>query len=149
MSTPTGRTASLSNIDHRADADRRVFAPDFGIVSDAGKALKLLLDVATEWKSAGKLRDWSGWARECGERKRTMLRKTHFDQTPLKPQRVYEEMNKAFGRDTCYVTTIGLSQIAGAQFLHIQTPAQLDKLRTGWPARMDPACGSGRPRRRS
>ena len=27
-----------------------------------------------------------------------MLRKTHFDHMPLKPQRVYEEMNKAFGR---------------------------------------------------
>ena len=38
----------------------RVFAPDFGIVSDAGAALKTLLDVATEWKASGKLRDWSG-----------------------------------------------------------------------------------------
>src|SRR6201988_477888 len=28
-------------------------------------------------------------------------------------------MNKVFGRDTCYVSTIGLSQIAGAQFLHV------------------------------
>jgi tartronate-semialdehyde synthase len=43
-----------------------------------------------------------------------MLRKTHFDQTPLKPQRV---TNEVFGHDTCYVTTMGLSQIAGAQFL--------------------------------
>ena len=51
-----------------------------------------------------------------------MLRKTHYDQVPLKPQRVYEEMNEAFGRDTCYVTTIGLSQIAGAQFLHVYKP---------------------------
>jgi tartronate-semialdehyde synthase len=100
----------------------RVFAPDFGIVSDAGKALKLFLDVATEWKTAGKLRDWSKWAEECQERKRTMLRKTHFDQVPLKPQRVYEEMNKAFGREACYVTTIGLSQIAGAQFLNVYKP---------------------------
>ena len=100
----------------------RVFAPDFGIVSDAGAALKLFLDVATEWKTEGRLRDWSAWAEECRERKRTMLRKTHFDQTPLKPQRVYEEMNKAFGRDTCYVSTIGLSQIAGAQFLHVYKP---------------------------
>jgi len=100
----------------------RVFAPDFGIVSDAGAALKLFLDVATEWKTAGKLRDWSAWAEECRDRKRTMLRKTHFDQTPLKPQRVYEEMNKAFDRDTCYVSTIGLSQIAGAQFLHVYKP---------------------------
>src|SRR5687768_10447943 len=100
----------------------RVFAPDFGVVSDAGAALKMLLDVATEWRTAGKLRDWSGWAKECQAKKKTMQRKTHFDQAPLKPQRVYEEMNKAFGRDTTYVTTIGLSQIAGAQFLHVYKP---------------------------
>ena len=100
----------------------RVFAPDFGVVSDAGAALKLFLDVATEWKVEGRLRDWSSWREECRARKRTMLRKTHFDQTPLKPQRVYEEMNKAFSRDTCYVSTIGLSQIAGAQFLHVYKP---------------------------
>src|SRR3546814_7153149 len=51
-----------------------------------------------------------------------MLRKSHFDEVPLKPQRVYQEMNEAFGRDTCYVTTIGLSQIAAAQFLHVYNP---------------------------
>ncbi|ESY84114.1 glyoxylate carboligase [Mesorhizobium sp. LNHC220B00] len=100
----------------------RVFAPDLGVVSDAGAALKMLLDVATEWKMAGRLRDWSSWARECQGRKKTMKRKTHFEQVPLKPQRVYEEMNMAFGRDVTYVTTIGLSQIAGAQFLHVYKP---------------------------
>ncbi|MGD9480718.1 UNVERIFIED_ORG: glyoxylate carboligase [Roseateles sp. XES5] len=100
----------------------RVFTPDFGIVSDAGAALKVFIEVAKEWKAAGKLRDWSVWGDECRERKRTMLRKTHFNQMPLKPQRVYEEMNKAFDRDTCYVSTIGLSQIAGAQFLHVYKP---------------------------
>lgn len=31
-------------------------------------------------------------------------------------------MNKAFGRDTRYVSNIGLSQIAGAQFLHVYRP---------------------------
>ena len=51
-----------------------------------------------------------------------MLRKTHFDNVPMKPQRVYEVMNKAFGKDTCYVSTIGLSQIAAAQFLHVYKP---------------------------
>ena len=51
-----------------------------------------------------------------------MLRRSHFDQVPLKPQRVYEEMNECLDRDTCYVTTIGLSQIAGAQFLHVYEP---------------------------
>ncbi len=100
----------------------RVFAPDFGIVSDAGVALELFLDVAKEWKSAGKLKDRSEWAAECEHRKKHMLRKSHYDQIPLKPQRVYQEMNEKFERDTCYVTTIGLSQIAGAQFLKVYEP---------------------------
>jgi tartronate-semialdehyde synthase len=40
----------------------------------------------------------------------------------MKPQRVYQGMNMAFGKDVCYVSTIGLSQIAGAQFLHVFKP---------------------------
>ena len=100
----------------------RVFGPDYGIVSDAGAALKLFIEVAKEWKAQGKLRDRSAWVEQCLHRKRTMQRRTHFEQAPIKPQRVYEEMNKAFGRDTCYVSTIGLSQIAAAQFLHVYKP---------------------------
>ena len=100
----------------------RVFGPDFGIVSDAKAALELFIEVAREWRAAGKLEDRSKWAAECEHRKLHMLRRTHFDQVPLKPQRVYQEMNEAFGRDICYVTTIGLSQIAGAQFLHVYEP---------------------------
>jgi len=100
----------------------RVFGPDFGIVSDARAALQQFIEIAKEWKAAGKLKDRSDWAAQCLHRKQHMLRKTHFDQVSLKPQRVYEEMNDAFDRDTCYVTTIGLSQIAGAQFLHVYNP---------------------------
>jgi tartronate-semialdehyde synthase len=100
----------------------RVFAPDFGIVSDAAAALRLFVEAARECKSKGSLPDRSAWAASCLARKNTMLRKSHFDNVPLKPQRVYEEMNKAFGRETCYVSTIGLSQIAGAQFLNVYKP---------------------------
>lgn len=100
----------------------RVFMPDYGIVSDAGAALELFVEVAKERKAAGRLKDRSAWVKECRERKRTLLRRTHYDDVPIKPQRVYEEMNKAFGRDTCYVSTIGLSQIAAAQFLHVYHP---------------------------
>src|SRR6202049_2200502 len=100
----------------------RVFGPDYGIVSDAKAALELFVQIAKEWKSAGKLKDWSTWADECRERKRTMLRKTNFENVPMKPQRVYQCMNNAFGRDVCYVSTIGLSQIAAAQFLHVYKP---------------------------
>jgi tartronate-semialdehyde synthase len=102
----------------------RVFSPDFGIVSDAKAALELFVEVAREWKKAGKLTDWSGWAGECRSRKSSIeyLRKTNFDNVPMKPQRVYQCMNRAFDHDTCYVSTIGLSQIAGAQFLHVYKP---------------------------
>ncbi len=100
----------------------RVFAPDYGIVSDARAALELFVEVARERHTAGRLADRSAWVAECAERKRTMQRRTHFDDVPMKPQRVYEEMNRAFGRDVRYVTTIGLSQIAGGQFLHVYRP---------------------------
>ncbi|WBS00520.1 glyoxylate carboligase [Pseudoduganella sp. SL102] len=100
----------------------RVFGPDYGIVSDAGAALDQLINVACGLDALGALKDRSAWVAECQERKRTMLRKTHFDNEPIKPQRVYEEMNEAFGQDTCYVSTIGLSQIAAAQFLHVYKP---------------------------
>jgi len=100
----------------------RVFAPDYGIVSDAKAALELFVEVAREWRDAGKLKDRSPWVAECTERKRTLLRKTNFENVPMKPQRVYQCMNNAFGKDTCYVTTIGLSQIAAAQFLHVYKP---------------------------
>jgi tartronate-semialdehyde synthase len=100
----------------------RVFMPDYGIVSDAGAALELFVAIAKEWNGAKKLKDRTAWLNECRDRKKTMLRRTHFDEAPIKPQRVYEEMNKVFGRDTCYVATIGLSQIAAAQFLHVFKP---------------------------
>lgn len=100
----------------------RVFTPDLGIASDAGSALKLLVEVAKERKAKGQLKDFNEWAERCADRKKMMLRKSHFDNIPVKPQRVYEEMNKAFPRDTIFVSTIGLSQIAGAQFLHVYGP---------------------------
>ena len=112
-----GRT--FVHIDIEPTQIGRVFGPDLGIVSDAGAALDRLIEVAREMKAAGKLRDRSAWVSQCRERKRTMLRKTNFDDVPMKPQRVYQCMNNAFGKDTCYVSTIGLSQIAAAQFLHV------------------------------
>ncbi|KYH45589.1 glyoxylate carboligase [Branchiibius sp. NY16-3462-2] len=96
----------------------RVFAPDYGIVSDAGAALSLFVEAAREREFP----DWDVWVKDCQQRKHTLQRSTHFDSIPIKPQRVYEEMNRAFDRDTVYVSTIGLSQIAGGQFLHVYGP---------------------------
>ncbi len=100
----------------------RVFAPDFGIVSDAKAALEMFVTVAREHREQGTLPDRQEWAGQCRTRKQTMQRRTHFDNVPVKPQRVYQDMNKVFGPDTRYVSTIGLSQIQAAQLLHVYKP---------------------------
>ncbi|MFZ3186331.1 MAG: glyoxylate carboligase [Pseudomonas sp.] len=110
------------HVDIEATQIGRVFNPDLGIVSDAAAALDMFITVAREWSAAGKLKNRSAWLDECQQRKSSLQRKTNFDNVPVKPQRVYQEMNEVFGRDTCYVSTIGLSQIAGAQFLHVYKP---------------------------
>ena len=45
-----------------------------------------------------------------------------FDQVPLKPQRVFKEINEFFDADTIFVTAIGLYQIWSGQFQEIQKP---------------------------
>ncbi len=100
----------------------RVFGPDYGIVSDAKAALQLFVEVAQEWKAAGKLKNRSQWVEECQARKATMLRKSDYEDKPIKPFRVYHEMNRFFGRNVRYVSSIGNSQIAAAQFLHVNHP---------------------------
>lgn len=112
-----GRT--FVHIDIEPDQIGRVFTPDYGVVADAKSALEQLLVVAKRRASSLQLKNWNAWLESCQSRKSSMLRKTHFENVPVKPQRVYEEMNKVFGRTTRYVSTIGLSQIAAAQFLHV------------------------------
>lgn len=115
----------------------KIFAPDYGIASDAKAALELFVEVARELKAAGKLPDRTEWAAAAQERKATLQRRTHFDDIPIKPQRVYEEMNKAFGPETRYVSTIGLSQIMRRPDAPCLPAPPLDQLRPGRSARLD------------
>jgi tartronate-semialdehyde synthase len=115
-----GRT--FVHIDIEPTQIGRIFTPDYGIVSDARAALERLVEVAEERRRDGRLPDYRAWVEQCADRKRTLHRRTDFPDVPIKPQRVYQEMNRAFGRDTRYVSNIGLSQIAGAQFLHVYQP---------------------------
>ncbi|MDR1828750.1 MAG: glyoxylate carboligase [Methylobacteriaceae bacterium] len=115
-----GRT--VVHIDIEPTQIGRVFNPDYGVASDAKAALEILVALAEVHKD--KLPDYSAWAKACYDRKRdpALQRKTHFNNTPMKPQRVYEEMNRAFGKDVVYVTTIGLAQIAANQMLNVYKP---------------------------
>jgi tartronate-semialdehyde synthase len=96
----------------------RVFCPDLGIVADARLALEALIAEAR----GRRLPKREAWTGAVQERKRTMLRRTDFDNTPIKPQRAFQEINAAFGRDTRFVTAIGLYQIASGQFQKVYKP---------------------------
>ncbi|WP_246267586.1 thiamine pyrophosphate-dependent enzyme, partial [Nonomuraea typhae] len=111
-----GRT--FVHIDIEPTQIGRVFAPDYGVVSDAKAALERLVEAALVEMPP----DRGVWVKECQERKQTLHRRTNFDSVPIKPQRVYQEMNLTFGKDVRYVSTIGLSQIGGGQFLHVYKP---------------------------
>ena len=100
----------------------RVFGPDLGIASDAKAALEQLLAVAKDMKAAGQLKSRKAWVADCQQRKRSLHRKSDFDDVPMKPHRVWREMNEYFGKEARYVTTIGLSQISAAQFLNVYKP---------------------------
>ncbi len=100
----------------------RVFSPELGIVADAGLALEALVAEAGERKRAGALPSRDTWVSTVQERKRTMLRRTDFDNTPVKPQRVFQEVNNAFDDDTQFVTAIGLYQILSGQLQKINKP---------------------------
>src|ERR1700683_2540923 len=57
----------------------RVFNPDLGIASDAKAALELFIELAGELMGRKALKDRSAWVSQCRERKKTMLRRTHFE----------------------------------------------------------------------
>jgi tartronate-semialdehyde synthase len=97
----------------------RVFPPDLGIVSDAGLALEQMLAVARDMTPAREATDWS---ERVGELKSTLLRKMDFDNVPVKPQRVYKEVNEIFDEDTVFLTAIGLYQIFSGQFQKTYKP---------------------------
>ncbi len=96
----------------------RVFEPDLGIVSDAALAVQALLERA----HAKIIPDSTAWTQRVSELRATMERRMDFDETPIKPPRVFKEINAYFDRDTMFVTAIGLYQIWSGQFQHSYQP---------------------------
>ncbi len=97
----------------------RVFPPDLGIVSDAKLAVQELLRQA---KAMTPPRNPSAWAAKAAEYRRRFTRKMDFDEHPIKPPRVFKEINEFFDQDTLFVTAIGLYQIWSGQFQEICKP---------------------------
>jgi tartronate-semialdehyde synthase len=97
----------------------RVFPPDLGIVSDADLALDAMLEVARDMTPA---REPNPWTERVTDLRSTLLRKTDFDNVPIKPQRVYQEVNTTFDEETVFLTAIGLYQIFSGQFQKTYKP---------------------------
>jgi tartronate-semialdehyde synthase len=97
----------------------RVFPPDLGIVSDAGNALDAMLEVARDMTPP---REGNAWTKRVTDLRSTLLRKMDFDDVPVKPQRVYKEVNEVFDEDTVFLTAIGLYQIFSGQFQNTYKP---------------------------
>ena len=98
----------------------RVFGPDLGIVADAKLTLQALVEAAR--RRLGTARAATTWAAQVPERRQELARKTDYDNVPIKPQRVFQEINEYFDRDTVFVTAIGLYQIWSGQFQEVFQP---------------------------
>src|SRR5262249_16673815 len=96
----------------------RVFEPDLGIVADAKLALQALVSQARQQAP----RPPNDWTARVTEVRAKGERRMDFDEIPIKPPRVFQEINECFDRDTIFVTAIGLYQIWSGQFQHSYLP---------------------------
>lgn len=96
----------------------KIFQPDLGIVADAKYALHALLEFA---KAVGG-RKADARVAEIPALKNSLKRKTCYDCVPIKPQRVYEELNSFFQDSAMFTTGCGLNQIWSGQLQEINHP---------------------------
>lgn len=91
--------------------------PDLGICADAKLTLEALLeeigrrDIKTDPTNL-----------KIAQIRTQLERKTDYDDIPIKPQRVFKEINEFFDEDTVFVTCIGLNQIWSGQLQKISKP---------------------------
>lgn len=96
----------------------KIFPADLGIVSDAGVAIRGLLELAT----ADGWRCENSRAAELSQKREHLARKTDYDTTPIHPHRVFGDMNRAFADDTIFTTGCGITQIWSGQLQKAVAP---------------------------
>jgi tartronate-semialdehyde synthase len=97
----------------------RIVPTELGIVADAKLALAALLAEAKERTGP---RDPSPRVASIPDERCRLARKTDYEDVPIKPQRVYHEMNAFFGADSVFTTGCGLTQIWSGQFQSVDAP---------------------------
>lgn len=91
--------------------------PDLGICADAKLTIQALIE---EIKRRNVKRPPTKL--DISQIRTKMERKTDYDNIPIKPQRVFKEINEFFDEDTVFVTCIGLNQIWSGQLQKISKP---------------------------
>ena len=91
--------------------------PDLGICADAKLTLQALLEEIEQRKVKPRPVDI-----KIPQTRTEMERKTDYDDIPIKPQRVFKEINNFFDEETVFVTCIGLNQIWSGQLQKITKP---------------------------
>jgi tartronate-semialdehyde synthase len=107
------------HIDVEASQIGRVIPATLGIVSDAKAALVALLEEA---KRRGYHPEPSERVKKLPEVRDEMARKTDYEGSPIKPQRVFQEMNRFFPPNTIFTAGCGITQIWSGQLQEIELP---------------------------
>ena len=91
--------------------------PDLGICADAKLTLSALLEEIKRRRVPAVPAN-----REIAKLRARLERKSDYDNIPIKPQRVFREINEFFDEETVFVTCIGLNQIWSGQLQRISKP---------------------------
>ena len=91
--------------------------PDLGICADAKLTLQALLEEMKRRKVKPLPKKM-----DIAQIRAKLERKTDYDNIPIKPQRVFKEINEFFDEETVFVTCIGLNQIWSGQLQKITKP---------------------------
>ena len=97
----------------------RIIPTEIGIVGDARLAIQALLEAA---RDATAKREPSEWVLGIPRLREELARRLDFANVPIKPQRVFKEINEFFGEDAIFTTGCGLVQIWSGQFQEISKP---------------------------
>jgi tartronate-semialdehyde synthase len=97
----------------------RVVPVELGIVADVKLALAALLKEA---RRRGYHPAASQRVERLPELRRKLARKTDYENVPIKPQRVFQEINDFFPANTIFTTGCGITQIWSGQLQNIDRP---------------------------
>lgn len=97
----------------------RIVPADLPIIADVKLTLEAMLEEARKMTPK---KEASQRVKGIPELRTKMARKLDFDDVPIKPQRIFKEINEFFDKETIFVTTIGLNQMLSSQHQNIYKP---------------------------